>query len=465
MHTIRKGLALLGILAAAACADMTVPDFNNSGLDDLRNNPTRAKVIQASQGLLVGTRVMMGAQNAYVSLLGILGRESYNFDPADPRFITEMLIGPLDGGSPAFGGNLFVQPYRNIRNANTLLTALDIVEGVTNEEKEGMRGFAKTIMALDYLLVINTRDNLGAPIDVSGDPTGPPAPIASKAAVLAHIAQLLDEGRTHLLAAGTAFAFSLGPGFAGFDTPPTFLEVNRAIKARVDVYTATATPGSPVIAAYAAALQSLAASFVSTSAPLDLGVYHAYSTASGDLQNELFDPTGRAIVAHPSLTTDAQPRPGGGLDLRYERKVDFLEEPRTVQNVTTDILFTIYDSPAAPIPIIRNEELLLLRAEARWFTGDRVGAMADLNFVRTTSGGLAPIAQPATDAAFIDALLYERRYSLLFEGGHRWIDTRRLNRQSTLPLALGTHTRQPRFPFPEAECLARVPPPVECPQG
>ena len=179
MHTIQRRLALLGLLVAAtACSDLTVPDFNNSGLDDLRNNPTRSKVIQASQGLLVGTRAMMGPQNGYVSLLGILGRESYNFDPADARFITEMLIGPLDGGSPAFGGNLFAQPFRNIRNANTLLGALDGVAGMTDAEKEATRGFAKTIMALDYLMALNTRDNLGVPIDVSGDPTGPPAPIA-----------------------------------------------------------------------------------------------------------------------------------------------------------------------------------------------------------------------------------------------------------------------------------------------
>jgi hypothetical protein len=463
MHTIQRRLALLGLLAAFGCSDLTVPDFNNSGLDDLRNNPTRSKVIQASQGLLVGTRLMMGAQNAYVSLLGILGRESYNFDPADPRFITEMLIGPLDGGSPAFGGNLFAQPYRNIRNANTLLGALDAVAGVTDEEKEAIRGFAKTIMALDYLLVLNTRDNLGAPIDVSGDPTGEPAPIASKDAVLARVAQLLDEGQAHLQAGGSAFPFSLGAGFTGFNTPATFLQVNRAIKARADVYTATAVPGAPVVARYTDALQALAGSFVSTGASLDLGVYHAYSTASGDLQNELFDPTGRAILAHPALTTDAQLQPGGARDARYLRKVAPLGEVKTVQNISTDVLFQIYTSNEAPIPIIRNEELLLLRAEARWFTGDKPGAMADLNFVRQTSGGLAPIAQPATDAAFIDALLYERRYSLMFEGGHRWIDTRRLNRQTLLPLALASHTRQPRFPFPEAECLARVPAPAECP--
>src|SRR5712672_4252581 len=93
------------LLFANACQDLIVPDYNNPGLDDLINNPTPTKIAQAAQGLLVGTRVGIGEQNGYISLLGILGRESYNFDPADPRFITEMLIGQIDGGSQAFGGN------------------------------------------------------------------------------------------------------------------------------------------------------------------------------------------------------------------------------------------------------------------------------------------------------------------------------------------------------------------------
>ena len=119
------------LLFASACKDLVVPDYNNPGLDDLINNPTPTKIAQASQGLLVGTRVGIGEQNGYISLLGIVGRESYNFDPADPRFITEMLVGPLDGGSPAFGGNLFAAPYRNIRNANILLGAVDKVVGLS----------------------------------------------------------------------------------------------------------------------------------------------------------------------------------------------------------------------------------------------------------------------------------------------------------------------------------------------
>ena len=439
------------ILVASACKDLLVPDYNNASLEDLTTNPTPTKIAQASQGLLVGTRIGIGEQNGYVSLLGILGRESYNFDPADPRFITEMLIGPLDGGSPAFGGNLFAAPYRNIRNANILLGAVDKVVGLSAEQKAAVQGFAKTIQALDYLNVINTRDDLGAPLDVNIGPTDNPAPIVTKAAIFTAISTLLDDGLTALNAGGTAFPFALSPGFSSFATPSEFVKFNRALKARVEAYRGN----------YGAALTAVNASFLDRNASLTLGAYHSYGTGSGDTPNALFDPAGRAILAHPSIVTDAEARPGGAPDARVAAKVTALLAPRTVQGITTDLVFTIYNSNTAPIPIIRNEELILLRAEARYFTNDFAGALDDINFIRTTSGGLALRGAFVDRTDFVSELLKQRRYSLLFEGGHRWIDARRFGLLSTLPKALPTHTVPSRFPFPEAECLARVPAPTQ----
>jgi len=439
------------ILFAGACKDLVVPDYNNTSLEDLSSSPTPTKIVQAAQGLLVGTRVGIGEQNGYVSLLGIVGRESYNFDPADPRFITEMLIGPLDGGSPAFGGNLFAAPYRNIRNANILLGATDKVVGLSAEQKSAVVGFAKTIQALDYLNVINTRDDLGAPLDVNIGPTADPAPIVAKPAVLTAISTLLDEGLAALNAGGTDFPFALSPGFSDFATPADFAKFNRALKARVEAYRGN----------YGNVLTALSGSFLAPAGSLTLGAYHSYSTGSGDTQNALFDPTGRAILAHPSIETDAERKPDGTLDARVLAKVEHLPAVRTVQGVSTDLVFKIYDSNTAPIPIIRNEELILLRAEARFFTGDQTGALNDINLIRQTSGGLAPRGPFLNQADFVTELLKQRRYSLLFEGGHRWIDARRFGLLSTLPKALPTHSVPSRFPFPEAECLARVPAPTQ----
>lgn len=442
-------------LSAGACGDLVVPDFNNPSIEDLTANASPTTIRQASQGMLIGARSYMSAQNGYVSLLGILGRESYNFDPADTRFITEMLVGPLDRGSPAFGANLFTLRYRNLRLGNAILTALGPVAGLTAAQKEAVRGFVKTIQAHDLLMVINTRDDYGAPIDVDISPTGPPAAIATRADAFARVVLLLNDADTHLAAGGAAFPFSLGPGFAGFDTPSTFRQVNRALRGRVDVYMGN----------FATALVSLGASFLSTTASLDLGAFHSFSSAPGDAENLLYDPTGRAILAHPSIMADAQLQAGGARDARVGRKVVVLPVPRTVQGVTTDVMFSIFNSPAAPVPLIRNEELILLRAEANIGLNTVASlalAQADINVVRARSGSLAAVGTFATQTAALNELLYNKRYSLLFEGGHRWIDLRRYGRLPTLPLAVPSHSRPSRFPFPEAECLPRSPSPPGC---
>ncbi len=94
---------LVTLLALGGCNTLTVPDFNNPGLAQL-DDPVRVDVQLLAQGLMVGARAGMSARAGYISALGILGRESYNFDPSDPRFITVLLEGPLDGGANAFGG-------------------------------------------------------------------------------------------------------------------------------------------------------------------------------------------------------------------------------------------------------------------------------------------------------------------------------------------------------------------------
>lgn len=436
-------LLLAGALLLGACGDLTIPDFNNPSLEELQNNPTRVGVLTATTGLLIGARANIASQNGYVSVLGVVGRESFVLDPADPRYVTELIRGPLDPGSPAFGGNLFALRYRNIRNANIVLNALESssLVGVSETEKQAIRGFAKTIQAYDYLLVINSRGENGAPLEVDRGINEEPAPLATQAEVFAFIERLLNEAQGDLQAAGAEFPFALSSGFTGFDTPSQFIRFNRALKARVDTYQKD----------YAGALESLAGSFLSTAAPLDLGVYHAYGAGGGETQNTLGTPT---IFVQPGIVENAARQPSGALDERVLTKTDSTTF-RSLGGVSSSFDFTLYPSADSPVPFIRNEELILLRAEARWFTGDRAGAIQDLNFVRTTSGGLAPIGVPASDDAFVTALLYERTYSLLFEGGHRWIDYRRFNRLNQLPPVVAGAIIPAAFPIPRDECLAR----------
>ena len=447
MRATLTASALMSALVFSACADLDITDLNNPGLEQLEGSPTASALNTAASGILIGARGGMSGSVGYVSELGILGREVFYLSSDDPRFVTELLIGPLEGGNGAFGGNHWAARYTSIRNSNIVLNAVEKVSGLTTQQKEGIRGFAKTMQALDLLLIINTRDTFGAAIDVNTDPTGEPGPIVPKAQVFARIVTLLDEARTHLQNAGATFSFRLSSGFAGFDTPATFVRFNRALRARVAVY----------LGDFATANTALLQSFLDVTASLTLGVYHTYSTGAGDVTNGSFDPTGRALRGHPSFVANAQRKADGSPDNRTTKN-EKASNVLTVQGLSSDQLVTVYNSASAPIAIIRNEELILLRAETQLGLNNIAAAIADINVIRTRAGGLAPYTGAQTATAVLDEIVYNRRYSLYFEG-HRWIDLRRLNRMASLPRDAATHKVFTAFPFPADECLARTPQP------
>src|SRR5262245_13472774 len=445
------GLAFAGVLlTAGACSEVTVPNYNNPSLEQLTGSPTIGTVNTATVGMLINLRGRVGTE---ASAMGILGKESYNLDQAEPRNVLSYLQGPIEPGG-------FVQDlswttgYRNLRQGATVLEAVDKVADFSAAQRDGRRGFVKTIMAIELLTQILIRDTAGIMVDISADPAKPLGEIVGKDAALTRISQLLDEAKTHLGAAGATFSFQLHAGFAGFNTPATFLQFNRGIKARVEVYRKQ----------WAAALTALNESFIDVSsgsaATLAKGVYHVYSTTSGDATNPLFDPTPATLYVHPSILNGAQLRANGQPDLRLSSKTS-PGTTRVVQQVQGTHRFTIYSGLAASVPMLRNEELILLRAEARYQSGDQANALADINFIRVNSGGLAPLTGFASTTAFVDELLYNRTYSLLFEGGHRWVDARRYNRLSQLP-RLNTAISEKTFPyvmFPVDECNQREPKP------
>lgn len=443
----------LCLAVIASCKEVDIVNTNNPSIDQLTGNPTSATVATATQGLLITIRGLAGT---YAQTAGIFGREVYNLDPSEPRTVNGYLVGPLEPGG--FGIEFgFGAAYRGIRAGEAILTATEQLENLSAAQKEAIRGFVKTMQAYLFLGQALVRDDLGLPIEVSATTGGGgPAPVASKAEVFANIVRLLDEGKTHLAAGGTTFPFQLHTGFAGFNTPTTFLRFNRALKARVETYTRS----------YASVLTSLNESFISTSATtraaLDAGVFHVFSSASGDAVNGQFDATPRAIVVVPSFLSDAQRRADNSPDLRASAKAAVSTTTLSQQGVSSNLRNTLYPTNTTPLAIIRNEELILIRAEARWFTGDKAGAISDINFIRTNSGGLAATAltTASSDADFTTELLYNRRYSLFFEFGHRWWDARRFNRLATLDKALPTHKIFPYVPYPADECLARNPQPA-----
>lgn len=479
IHTL-PALALAGVLAPLAACDLDVPDLNDPSLGDLQNHPDAISIGAACTGLLIGNRANKGTEGGYVSQLGIVGRESYNFDAADPRYIGELLSGTLQRGSP-FGGAFWAAEYANIQLGTVILGALPKVSDLSATDKAAISGFVKTINALDLLEVVVTHDTEGVVLDVNPDPLGQLAPIVTDTtAQYAKVIALLEGAVTDLTTAGAGgkgggggFPFGLGSGFTNFDTLDTFLTFNRALRARVAAY----------VADYPTVLTALQASFLDpVPAKLNIatGVYYVYSTKPGDTASALLNPN---FYLHPSIIADAEHDANNDpVDDRLLRKTVATDSPggariadglpKHTDGTQVSVRWFrsggMYSDPGSPVALIRAEELLLLRAEAEWFTNDHTDALTDLNAVRQVSGKLGQLATPpTTNDTFVTALLHEREFSLLFEGGHRWIDVRRFQTQfpavAKLPIFTtvakdGTKTDDKvnlRYPVPLSECNAR----------
>lgn len=451
MPTKLLGAALIvgGATLLGSCDNVTgsfeIPNQDEPNVGALERNPTRAIALATAQGLVEGFR---SGTEVHVSNPAHYGREGYYVDPARTR------LDEFDDPRTPEGGIGWNTAYSFIRTGHTLLDAVEKITEMSAAEREGIRGFTKTLEAFLLHTQLRTHADFGIVVDTNRPLTDDLAPIASQSDAYDYIVARLDEAATHLGAAGSSFAFQLPSGYAGFNTPSTFLLFNRALKARI-----LNERGD-----YPGALVAVGQSFLAPDGDLNVGVYNNYSTASGDRTNPFFDPSGRSYVADTLMAVDAQLRADGSPDLRLINKTE-PGEYRSNTGVTSNLRWTIYNTNSAPIPIIRNEELILIRAEARMFTGDRPGAVADLNRIRTASGGLPALAGDPGEPALENELLYNRRYSLVFEFGHRWVDLRRFDRLTDLrgPRGPGDLVFD-KLPFPSAECDQRNQEPLGCRQ-
>jgi hypothetical protein len=451
---------LAAVIGAGACKTLDEPDYFAGSINALEGNDVPVTTLNtAAQGMPILAR---DVQSGMVITWGEVGREGYSLDPANPDANARRLV-TLDRSISAGTWN---SAYQVQRQGNVILAALGrAAAGMTDQQKEGIRGWVKTIQAHSLMIVAEIFDQSGAAIDVDTKVDDPLPAIVGRAQVYARVLALLDQAKTHLLAAGATFSFTPSAGYSAFNTPAGLLKVNRGIRARVNV----------LLGNYAAALQDLSESFVDSTLAMNLGAYHSYSALSGDVVNPLFDPVPRTQVVHPSFITDAQLRGNGSPDLRATDKTAVIAA-RVLNGIQVDRKWNIYRSSADPVPIIKNEELLLLRAEANLActqanpttcSGNRAAALADVNTVRVKSGGLNVRTDPGPGGAvtgdqLLDEILYNRRYSLVWEGGNRWLDMRRYGILAQLPRARPTDKVFPYAPLPDAECIPRDPDPAGC---
>jgi hypothetical protein len=460
-RTTRRGILGTAALAASAillasCNDFDVRNINAPTEDALNEAPTKNIMARTAIGIQIEAFNDLAGQ---IQQWGIYGREGWNLLGNDPRETGEEISGPQDPGGRA--GAQWVGKYGAIRTINSYLAVVDGVPDMTAEEKSASKGFAKTLKAYHLHRLALRSGPTGLPIDVDRPIDAEPAPLVSFDSAMKAASALFDEAYADLQAGGTAFPFNFVPGYTGFTTPATFAQFNRALAAKLLVHRATF---NSCTSCWAEAATAISQSFVSETAPLSLGVYFGYTGAAGELSNPITESmANNRYWVHPSIITGAQTQPGGQPDRRLLNKTAPAASPRTFNNLTGTHKPVMYNTAAlasdlgADIPWITNEELLLLRAEIRWNTGNKLGAIADLNVVRQQAGGLAPtlLTIVSPDAAFVTELLYNRLYSLMWTQGTRWIDARRYDRLATLPLDRGGDVVHPYMLIPSAECDAR----------
>jgi hypothetical protein len=424
--------AFLMLLVFSSCEIEDQIDPNGPSINSVLNDASITELNLLVSG--IEGRIRNGF-DTYVTASGTVARELYKFD-ADPRNTSD-LLGKEDAVIDANTFYLtapFSTRYRVIKNANVLLQALDNTDAVSAAEADGYRGFANTVKALMLSQVLDLLNENGVRVDVA-DPENL-GPYLSKSAGYDAILALFDEGLSQLN--GSTFTFSLSGGFAGFDTPTTFAQVNRALSARV------ATRAGR----YADALTRVEGSFLDIDGDLTAGPKHVYSTASGDLLNNLFKAPGQSgdqIVVHPRITDNATAG-----DARLS-KFNMTSTPYTLDGLTGNFETALYAASTSPVDIIRNEELVLIWAEAKINSGSLGDGATGINVIRNAAG-IGDYTGEESEAALIDELLYQRTYSLWGEG-HQMFDLRRYGRLNStfLPLDRAGDDVFTQFPIPLSE--------------
>ncbi|MGH7620423.1 MAG: RagB/SusD family nutrient uptake outer membrane protein [Gemmatimonadaceae bacterium] len=473
MHKL-IGAAVIA-LSAVACSEKQIEINNpNSALaSGVASDPTALQLL--ATGLFADQR---GTRSAMITNSGIFGREMYTLTPNEGRNTTHFLLGIVVNGvqkldPSGFANGSWTGEYNAMRDIYNFENTVNASTALSASQKSAALGMAETLDGLMVLELLQTRDTLGVMTEIKANPFDL-APFVTRDSGYKYVMNILDDANTKLGAGGTAFPFTIAPGFgtsvagANFTTPSGFAQFNRAIKARAAANYATAGGGT---AAWQAVLTALQTSFLNagatTRAALDVGAYDTYAP-SPDSPNGLTQATNSTLYAHMSFQSDVQLKANGSPDDRYTTKIRTGLPARSgpvtgdgPTSATTTLGFSIWPTTSSPIPIIRNEELILLRAEAKQGTGDKAGAIADLNIVRQNSGGLpaSTLTTASSDDAVITGILYEKRYSLMMEG-QRWVDMRRYKKLNLLPLDVASGPNKNFvaivMPIPQSECLVRA---------
>jgi len=448
------------VLVAAGCKDNPVANPIDAPTVDALSGPlTRITLQQLATGALAQDRISANVF-AYAIEGGIFARDVYRIDASEPRFVQETLGGNPDPGSFA-GGGAWANYYTAMRAENNLIKSLANASSTdfTTAEVNATRGFIRTMKALEYWRVIELHDTVG--MSIQTDDPAAVTDIRCKQAVLSYVAALLDSANADFTAAGgtAVLPFKLPTGFTAFgrdySVVSNLVKFNRGLKGKVDFYRGLDRK-NPTPALFPTAITELtqalggAAAGAVPVADFSKGPYYVF--VPGGSENTPNTISDAKIGLNPLVGDSVQAG-----DTRASKIV--ARTPLAGFGISTSITYVgavaSTANQAKPLGILRDEELVLLRAQAYIEAGQLANAILDINSVRT-SYGLAPVA-PATKQAAINAVLYEKRYSLLFEGPQRLDDLREYGRLNATYLRKETTTDpfNAALPIPRAELNAR----------
>ncbi len=402
---LASALLSTGVMSCSIIETSEVIDPNSPSVSSVLNNASKAQLDALAVGQIARARDGVAT---YLQVIGTMGKELFNFNTTESRWMTELNgLRPIDNSAFYNGATTGFGPP--IRQANTLLASIDKTSAVSEEQKNGYRGLANTFKGLAYLYQLNVQYTNGVRLNVE-DPLKP-SKFATYDESLAGIKKFLDDGAAQLDKAGSSFAFALPATYAGFNTPASFKKFNRAIALRVALYQKDFTGAATI----------LPQTFYSISGDLNAGPSHAFNPTAPDIANPLLNTSSVRIVAIDKIMADAEAG-----DKRVSSKVTLLDKALDYTSgtvVSSKYLSKIFTAANQSVAIIRNEELILCAAEIAAQAGNTTDAVANINAVRKAAG--LPDYKGATGKDnLINAILKERLYSLWYEG-HRLVDMRR----------------------------------------
>ena len=452
------------VLAAGACKDSTnVLPLDAPSVESLDRPLVRSSLQFLATGALAQDRAGVVGTPTYLILAAIMGRDAIRVDTSEPRYVGETLATNPDPGSFAGGGG-FAGFYTAIRAENSIIKALaTAADGeFSDAEIAATSGFFRTLKGLDYMRLIELRDTVGVPIQADDNDTV--TDVSCKTTVLNYIASLLDSANADLIAAGgaTKVPFVLPTGFTAFgrdySTSTNLQKFNRGVKGKIDVYRAInrknkqTARATDAIAELTFALGGAAPGAVPAS-QFSFGPYYKFVIGGSEATPNNVSDTRlglNTLVQSSILSTDTRV---SKIVTRTTLSGQGLLNPTAI---TCAFCTANTANQERPLGILRDEEIVLLRAQAYIEAGDLASALADINSVHTAYGNPAWPAFASKDAA-ITALLYDKRYSLLMEGPQSWVDNREYGRLNTTFFRKETNTDpyNAAFPLSRAELNAR----------